>query len=550
MSKALIRRYKKSITPNLIDTLISKGNLVVDRDYKVNENNLLESKESEIKRVYDTSKLTQRQLVSTLNWFLDCLFNKDGRFEVTKEGKSKLITRLLLEGGRGSGKSSLASIMVVLGVFSTGESALVLMKYATTLRDAVYNKMKHTITFLGLDDYFEYTDSRLEIHLVNSKAIILFKGCDDEKKIKSITSPTGYFKFVFIEEVNTFRTMYEVTSVLQSTIRGGGQVKGYVDIDYYKEDEEESNIELDDTLKDLSIRGIISILCWNPDQDWTHWSYDLMKETDNSLCVHSDYRGMPIEWLDKGFIIEVQGLLGSARENPEALALYNNQYLGLRQVGNNIIFRNIVEVDKFIQSDKPGKNVFKLNVSRGLDFGTTDPNCYIIVNYDDERRVLQIMYEYYKSNCDINKDILDITEEIIVDADNDRLETCYYDSAGAEFIRQMKAYGRDIGGYSGDRQLHNYEPVNKANKYFSKEFGILWLSCLTRIEIAKSCTNSIREFKGYKRPIGKDGKISNKLPDGDDHTIDAVRYACYRFILQHGEKIKRSKVEYGEGVSK
>ena len=498
------------------------------------------------KREYDVSRLTQKQLVSTLVWFLDSLFKRKGQFKIKRGGVEKTITRLLLEGGRGSGKSSLASILVVLGVYITKESALVLMKYKATLRDAVYNKMKSTISFLGLDDYFEYTDSRLEIHLVNSKAVILFKGCDDEKKIKSISSPTGYFKYVFIEEVNTFKSNYEISSILQSTIRGGSQVKGYKDIEYYDDGEEVEDVGIDKTLSDLSSRGILAIMCWNPDQDWCHWSYDLMRENDNSLVVHSDYRGMPIDWLDKGFIIEVQGLLESARENPVALSQYNNQYLGLKEVGDNVVFKNVVVVDKFIVSDKPGKNVFKIDISRGLDFGTTDPNCYVIVNYDDERRVLQVLYELYKSNSDITKDILDEAEKEVVIENKGGLETCYYDSAGAEFIRQMKNSDRDVGSNSGDIQFHNYEPVNKANKYFSKAFGVRWLSGLTRIEISSKCENAIREFRNYRRPLGKDGRVSNKLPDGNDHTIDAVRYACYRFIVAHGEKIKRSSNDYKE----
>ena len=550
MSKALIAKYRPIRRVRIDKGLISEALI---REYGITEG--IEHTEEETiaqfgkkekvsKRVYDVSRLTQKQLVSTLAWFLECLFKKGGQFKLTRQGKEKIITRLLLEGGRGSGKSSLASILVVLGVYITEESALVLMKYKATLRDAVYNKMKSTISFLGLDEYFEYTDSRLEIRLMNSKAVILFKGCDDEKKIKSITSPTGYFKYVFIEEVNTFRSNFEVSSVLQSTIRGGNQIKGYSDIEYYDDGEEEEEVALEDTIKDLSSRGILAIMCWNPDQDWCHWSYDLMKETDNSLVVHSDYRGMPIDWLDKGFIIEVQGLLESARENPVALSQYNNQYLGLQEVGDNVVFKNIVVVDKFIQSDKPGKNMFKIDISRGLDFGTTDPNCYVVVNYDDERRVLQIIYELYMSNSDITKDILDVAEKKKIIEGRDYLETCYYDSAGAEFIRQIKKSERKVGGYSGDKQSHSYEPVNKANKYFSKEFGVRWLSGLTRIEISKDCENAIREFKHYRRPIGKDGRVSNKLPDGDDHTIDAVRYACYRFILAHGEKTKRSSNDY------
>ena len=68
-----------------------------------------------------------------------------------------------------------------------------------------------------------------------------------EKKIKSISSPTGYFKYVFIEEVNTFKSNYEISSILQSTIRGGSQVKGYKDIEYYDDGEEVEDVGIDKT---------------------------------------------------------------------------------------------------------------------------------------------------------------------------------------------------------------------------------------------------------------------------------------------------------------
>jgi phage terminase large subunit len=51
-----------------------------------------------------------------------------------------------------------------------------------------------------------------------------------------------------------------------------------------------------------------------------------------------------------------------------------------------------------------------------------------------------------------------------------------------------------------------------------------------KIHIHKDSTNTIREFRNYKWMTDKAGKTLNKAQEGNDHCIDAIRYACYSIL--------------------
>ena len=48
--------------------------------------------------------------------------------------------------------------------------------------------------------------------------------------------------------------------------------------------------------------------------------------------------------------------------------------------------------------------------------------------------------------------------------------------------------------------------------------------------IDTKCGNAAREFANYSYVMTKDGQLTGQLPDADNHTIDAVRYACMTLI--------------------
>ncbi len=132
-------------------------------------------------------------------------------------------TKALLGGGRGSMKSSTASLGISAGLEHDEDAcALVLRKVGDTLRGSVFEQMQWAIDVLGLGDHWRVTVSPMEIVNERTGQKIVFKGLDEPKKIKSIKLPFGkYFKYVWFEELDEFAGEGEIENVLDSAIRGG-----------------------------------------------------------------------------------------------------------------------------------------------------------------------------------------------------------------------------------------------------------------------------------------------------------------------------------------
>ena len=65
------------------------------------------------------------------------------------------------------------------------------------------------------------------------------------------------------------------------------------------------------------------------------------------------------------------------------------------------------------------------------------------------------------------------------------------------------------------------------------EYGEKWLDDLEEIVIdPKRTPNTAREFENIDYQVDTDGNPKPKLEDKDNHTIDAVRYACENDMKQ------------------
>ena len=125
-------------------------------------------------------------------------------------------------GGRGSLKSSWASLELVNHVEThPGEHAAALMKRKNALRDAVYAQVVWAIHTLGLEDDYDMPVSTLRIKKKSTGQLILFAGCDDPHKSKGLKPPFGHIGFAWFEEVDQFRGMSDIRTVMQSVARGG-----------------------------------------------------------------------------------------------------------------------------------------------------------------------------------------------------------------------------------------------------------------------------------------------------------------------------------------
>jgi phage terminase large subunit len=144
----------------------------------------------------------------------------------------------------------------------------------------------------------------------------------------------------------------------------------------------------------------------------------------------------------------------------------------------------------------------------GLDFGyTTDPTAIIAIYYCNGRYILD--EEVYKKGMS-NKDIVDTLKQITGEKLKDKMVIA--DSAEPKSIDEIRAYGLNI------------QPCTKGKD--SVRSGIQLVQDQP-ISVTKRSVNLIKEYRNYLWATDKDGKYiqPNEPIKGNDHTLDAVRYA-------------------------
>ena len=385
-------------------------------------------------------------------------------------------THYWLAGGRGSAKSSFASLCVPLVLLQNPRChTVVLRKVANTLRNSVYNQVEWAIDALGLSDAFAARVSPLSFEYRRTGQKILFLGVDDKSKIKSLKLPFGYTGVVWMEELDQFTGMEEVRSLLQSLLRGGA--KYWVFYSY------------------------------NPPKSRNNWVNEeaLFDRTDR--VVHrSTYLSVPPVWLGEQFIAEAERL----REKNETL--YRHEYLGEVTGTGGGVFDNVEDVE---MSDADVAMFDRLY--HGLDFGfAVDPLAFVSMHYDAKHEDLYIFDEIYEqrlTNAQAARRILPHLHGQHLTAD----------AAEPKSIAEMRGLGLNV-------QTARKGPDSVA-------YGIHWLQGRRRIFIDKRrAPNTYREFIGYEYERNKDGQFISAYPDKDNHTIDAVRYATE--ALAAGERIR------------
>ncbi|GHU59824.1 hypothetical protein AGMMS49975_27880 [Clostridia bacterium] len=103
------------------------------------------------------------------------------------------VNQLVLRGGRGSGKSSYASIEGILTIVGNRDThGVVLRKVSNTLRSIVFTQYQWAVSELGLFGKFRRTVSPMELTYIPTGQKIMFFGADDHGKLKSNKPSFGY----------------------------------------------------------------------------------------------------------------------------------------------------------------------------------------------------------------------------------------------------------------------------------------------------------------------------------------------------------------------
>ena len=372
----------------------------------------------------------------------------------------------MLNGGRGSTKSSFVSIEIILGMMKDkNANGVALRKVGVNLKDSVYEQLQWAIKVLGVDNYWQSKLSPLELVYIPTGQRIVFRGADKPKKIKSTKFRNGYCKYIWYEEVDEFCGMEEIRIINQSLMRGG---------------------------EDFCV-----FYSYNPPKSQRNWiNKEVLEDNPDRVVHHSTYLTVPKEWLGEQFIREAEHL---KKTKPD---IYDHEYMGLVTGTGGEVFRNITI--RTISDDEIGQ--FD-HISRGIDWGyASDPFHYTVNHYDKTRSRLYIFYEIQLVGLSNEK------AAKIVKAENKNNSLVICDSAEPKSIAEFNNHGiKVVGAKKGPDSV---------------EYGIKWLQDLEEIIIDKTrCPNTAREFLNYElEPDGNDG-FKAHYPDKDNHSIDAVRYS-------------------------
>lgn len=347
-------------------------------------------------------------------------------------------------------------------------------KYGTNLADSVYAQLEYTINekLRPIANHWLFKHSPLKIVNIRTNQQILFRGLDDPQKVKSLKAPFGYFGLIWLEELAEFDGIEEVRNVLQSLRRGGHYFQTFAS--------------------------------YNPPESsasWVNYEASVPQIVDGRLyryVHHSDYRGVPREWLGDDFFISAE-LLKQTNERA-----YRHEYLGEVTGNGGAVFPNVAPLE---MSDEMIATFD--NRRFGLDFGfSLDPCAFVGMHLNKNHRELYIFDEIYEKNL-MNMDLAKLLRG--------KGETIGYnyimcDSAEPKSIAELESFEVNV------------LPAKKGPD--SIRFGIRWLQSLAHIYIdPQRCPNTYREFTQYEYEKNRSGLFISRYPDINNHSIDACRYA-------------------------
>lgn len=379
------------------------------------------------------------------------------------------------KGSRASKKSKTTALNFITRIMEYPQAnLLVVRKTFRTLKDSCFTELKWAIHRLGVDAYWDFKESPLEMTYKPTGQKIYFRGLDDPLKVTSITVEVGCLCWMWIEEA------YEVMN------------------------------EADFDMLDESIRGEVPdglfkqiTLTFNP---WNqhHWmkkrffdappSPDILAMTTNYLCN---------EWLDEA---DRRLFERMKEQNPRR---YQVAGLGHWGIAEGLIFENWREEAFSIDSIR---GLDSVGSAFGLDFGyTNDPSALFCGLVDPTAKTLWVFDEMYKrgmSNEAIHTEVVNMgyTKEKI-----------RADCAEPKSIDRL----RDLG-------LVNIRAARKGKD--SVRNGIDYLQDF-QIIVHPRCVNFITEISNYTWDTDtKTGKRLNVPVDDFNHLMDAMRYGCEDFI--------------------
>lgn len=263
-------------------------------------------------------------------------------------------------------------------------------------------------------------------------------------------------------------------------LRGGRRDRGFMN---------EANNNPFEAFEQMEVRTKEFFICdWNPSNEF--WFNDEIEGK------RTDYEHLIITYKDNEALS--QEIIDSIEQRKNRKGWWQVYGLGLLGEVEGKIYKDWEIIDEV-------PHVARLE-RRGLDFGyTNDPSALIDVYRFNGGFVLdEIMYQTAMTNREIGN-IIKETSNVLVIAD----------SAEPKSIDELKLMGISI------------LPATKGPGSINQ--GIQYVQD-QRIYVTKRSVNLIKEYRNYLWKIDKDGKVLNVPEGGNDHALDAVRYAITSLV--------------------
>ena len=227
------------------------------------------------------------------------------------------------------------------------------------------------------------------------------------------------------------------------------------------------------------------ILDFNPSDEYS-WIYDKVQTREDCDFYITTYKDNP--FLDSAIVEEIERL----KETDETYwQIYG---LGQRGISKATIFQ-------FQESEIPEDAEF---LSYGMDFGFNDPTTFVeVYRKENSLYARELLYRTNMTGYDMAKYLKGIELKGII----------YADSARPEIIEELRRMGLPI------------RPTKKGAN--SVHAGI---DVLKRHKLYVIGDNFVQEMRNYKWVEDRSGKLTNIPQDGNDHLIDAFRYATYNVL--------------------
>lgn len=310
-------------------------------------------------------------------------------YKVHNAVKENKYTHYWLNGGRASGKSSYVSLEIVFGLHLDPEAnAIIYRQVGATLADSVVAQIQWAMNVLGVSDYWERKKSPHEFVRKDTGQRIIFRGNDDAEKSKGIKLASGYFKFIWFEELTEFDNMEAIQTVNRSIVRGN---------------------------KHSSI-----FYTYNPPKNASNWVNEECGIHKSNRLVHSStYLDLPESWLGEQFLEDAR-ILKQTNDME-----YRWAFLGEVIGSGGLILTNweVAEVSKNLDDYDA--------IAIGQDFGFNHYNVLLLCGFKDGD--IYVIKEQPDRGCDTN--------EIISKCEMPKDRTMYCDSAEPDRIMMWQKAG-------------------------------------------------------------------------------------------------------------